>query len=111
MQWRAAVREKPAFAPSWIALGELCIKQSRWPDVEDVARNLEKIDTEIVNANLMRSRMAMARKDFAAARKQIEQTITGHPNMIGPRVLLTHALLREGRDMPAARGHCKMFSN
>jgi hypothetical protein len=43
----------------------------------------------------------MIRKDFAASRKLIQEIIARAPKNPWPRELLAHALLMEGRDMPA----------
>ncbi len=102
VQWRAAVKERANFPPAWIALGELCIRQGRWGDVENVACEMDRLPTEAVNAQILRARAALHRSDFAEARLVLEETIALAPTAIAPRVLLTHALLREGLDMPAA---------
>ena len=40
-EWRAAVAENPQFTPGWLRLGDLFLKQGRWPDLEWAAANLE----------------------------------------------------------------------
>ena len=44
----------------------------------------------------------MERKELAAARDILQDAIAGVPKALWPRVLLSHALLQEGRDWPAA---------
>ncbi len=44
----------------------------------------------------------MQRKEYAAARRTLADVIARDPQAIGPRVLLSQALLQEGRDWPAA---------
>jgi hypothetical protein len=39
---------------------------------------------------------------YAAARKTLAPVIAGDPQALGPRVLLSQALLQQGRDWPAA---------
>src|SRR5262249_32635606 len=51
----------------------------------------------------VRSRVELARKDFGAARRRLEQAITDWPRQSELRVLLSHVLLQEGRDWVAAR--------
>jgi hypothetical protein len=51
---------------------------------------------------MLRARGHLARKDFRAARQLLEETIACFPDDLRLRVLLTHALLQEGKDWAAA---------
>jgi tetratricopeptide (TPR) repeat protein len=101
-QWRAAVAEQPGFLPAWHGLGELYLAQGRWDELEQVAGRLEAWPQAEVEAALLRARGRLARKEFATARQLLEQTIARAPEALGPRLYLSHTLLQEGVDWPAA---------
>jgi hypothetical protein len=44
----------------------------------------------------------MQRREYASARRTLAGVITQDPRALGPRVLLSQALLQEGRDWAAA---------
>ena len=46
--------------------------------------------------------MVLARREFPAARRLLENTIARAPQAVWPRVILSHVLLEEGRDWAAA---------
>jgi glycosyltransferase involved in cell wall biosynthesis/Flp pilus assembly protein TadD len=99
-QWRGALAERPDFVPSWLGLAEELVVQSRWDEVEDIAQTLEPLaDGE---AAQLRARGLLARKEFRAAEDILRQRIAARPEELGPRVLLSHALLQEGRDWQGA---------
>lgn len=102
VQWRAAVKERADFPPAWIALGELCIRQGRWAEVENVACAMDKLPTELLNAHILRARAAINCGDLPQARLVLEEAIALAPSVMVTRILLTHVLLREEIDMPAA---------
>jgi GT2 family glycosyltransferase/Tfp pilus assembly protein PilF len=102
VQLRAAVLERPVFLPAWLSLGELYLRQGRWPALERVASHLEKEAGAQVEAAVFRARGHKARQDFPAARRILEEILPQAPQALGPRVLLSHILLQEGRDPMAA---------
>jgi GT2 family glycosyltransferase/predicted Zn-dependent protease len=102
LQWRAAVSEQPDFAPAWLALGELYLKQGRWRDVDRVAERLGQPPLASPDGQILRARAHLLRKEFPDTRRILEEVIAGQPGSQGPRVLLSHALLQEGRDWHAA---------
>src|SRR5262249_57808996 len=101
-QWRAAVAEAPGFAPAWLGLGELLLAWRRWPELEEACRGVEAAGAGAVEGAVLRARGHLARKEFAPARRLLEAAITAAPEALWPRVILTHALLQEGRDWAAA---------
>jgi tetratricopeptide (TPR) repeat protein len=102
-QWRAAVGERPDFAPGWQGLGELFVDQGRWAELEEAALRLgQAAPTSSAEAALLRARGLLARREFAAARQALEVVIAQDPRAVGPRVRLTHVLLQEDRDRAAA---------
>jgi tetratricopeptide (TPR) repeat protein len=102
IQWRAAVAEKPSFLPAWLGLGDLHLCHGRWADLEQVAHGAETAAAAAVEAAVLRARAHFARKEFAPARQTLEQVIPRVPEALAPRVLLSHVLLQEDRDLLAA---------
>jgi tetratricopeptide (TPR) repeat protein len=100
-QWRAVTEERPEFTPAWRALGELYLAQGRWPELERVAQRLDSAAAE-VEAIVLRGRAALARKEFATARRLVESAIARAPQALRPRVVLSHVLLQEGREPQTA---------
>jgi tetratricopeptide (TPR) repeat protein/glycosyltransferase involved in cell wall biosynthesis len=100
--WRAVVAEQPSFTPSWLGLGEIYLAQGRWAEFDAaLARVPAEPDWE-AETLLLRGRACLARGEFRAARKVLEDAAARAPGAVGPRVLLTHALLQEGADPAAA---------
>ena len=44
----------------------------------------------------------MQRQEFGAARRTLEGVVNADSTAVGPRILLSHALIQEGRDWQAA---------
>jgi Flp pilus assembly protein TadD len=55
-----------------------------------------------LEAAVLKARVHLARKEFAAARRLAEEAIAAAPQELRPRVVLSHILLQEGRDWAAA---------
>jgi tetratricopeptide (TPR) repeat protein len=107
--WQGAVAGQPEYVPCWIGLGELYLAQQRWAELEGVLARLEADDLQdlsqdagSVEAKLLRARAEMARGEFAAAQRRLRGLIEREPTVLMPRVLLSHALLQQGRDWAAA---------
>ncbi len=99
-QWRAALAADPIYVPARVGLGEVFLKQGRWPDLEGVIGQLD--EAAPVEAAVLRGRMLLDRKEYAAARAGLIAIIDRHPAAVPPRVILSYALLKEGIDWPAA---------
>lgn len=100
-EWRTALAEHPDFTPAWLCLGDMWLNHGRFQEVDQLAAQLQANPTTSLDGALLRARSLMIRKDFGAARKLLEETIVRAPKNPWPRELLAHALLMEGRDMPA----------
>jgi tetratricopeptide (TPR) repeat protein len=98
--WRAALAQAPAFLPALLGLAETALHAGRWDELERLTAEVEPQSP--VDAAVLRARGLLARKDFAAARRLLGETIAQHPQALAPRILLTHALLQEGTDAAAA---------
>jgi tetratricopeptide (TPR) repeat protein len=101
-EWRAAVTEQPDFLPAWLELTELYLGQGRWAELEDVAGRLQGLRPAGIEAAVVRARGHLARREFAPARRLLEETIGRHPTAVGPHVFLSYVLLQEGQDYGAA---------
>jgi tetratricopeptide (TPR) repeat protein len=101
-QLRAAVAQRPDFVAAWQALGQLHLKQQRWPELDSTLLHLETLRAGSPEAAVLRGRAALARREFMAARRCLEQAIAAWPQALGPRVLLSHVLLQEDQDRAAA---------
>jgi GT2 family glycosyltransferase/predicted Zn-dependent protease len=99
---RQAVRERTDFVPAWLVLADIAINQARWTEVDVVIRHLREECGEPTEALIVSARAALARREFHLARPLLEEAIAAAPGAVGPRVLLTHVLLQEGRDWLAA---------
>jgi glycosyltransferase involved in cell wall biosynthesis/Flp pilus assembly protein TadD len=101
-QWRTALAECPDFIPGRHALAELLLGQRRWPELRDVLPRLAAEPAGATAAALLWARALIARREFSEARRLLEALTTRDPRALRPRVLLSHALLQEGRDPAAA---------
>jgi glycosyltransferase involved in cell wall biosynthesis len=100
--WHGAIGERTDYMPCWIGLGELYVTQKRWVELGNVLAWLDTDEQSAVDAAVLRGRAAMAQGDFAASRTVLETAIKREPSALLPRVVLSHALLQEGRDLKAA---------
>jgi glycosyltransferase involved in cell wall biosynthesis/Flp pilus assembly protein TadD len=100
--WRRVVEEYPEFAPAWLDLARLYGQQGRWDEVLAALAHLGGAAQTTPEALVLRGRVHLAREEFAAAREYLQAAITAAPQDIMPRVFLTHALLKEGKDLAAA---------
>src|SRR5262249_23703891 len=98
LQWRMANLERPQFVAAWLALGELYLKQQRWNALAHLTESLEREPAAVLEASILRARGYFARQEFAAARNALNDVLPRFPNALGPRVLLSHILLQEGRN-------------
>jgi tetratricopeptide (TPR) repeat protein len=99
-QWQAALAADPSYAAASVGLGEVYLKQRRWADLEQVIRRLD--DAAPVEGAVLRGRIHLERKEYAAAKAVLNTAIERDPAAVPPRVILSHALLQEGIDWAAA---------
>jgi glycosyltransferase involved in cell wall biosynthesis/Tfp pilus assembly protein PilF len=100
--WLAAVNDRPDFAPAWFGLGDLWAGMGRLDEFEKMAHRLDQDPRRAAEATLVRARGHMARKNFPVARDLLVGAIARTPQALGPRLLLAHALVQEGRDWAVA---------
>jgi glycosyltransferase involved in cell wall biosynthesis len=102
VQWRAALAERQDFEPAWQGLAELYLRQARWSDLEYLLQRLEGQGMPWPRLGWMRARGQIERNELAAARQTLERVTTADPTAVGPAILLSQVLLKEGRDWQAA---------
>jgi tetratricopeptide (TPR) repeat protein len=100
MNWQAALARAPSFLPARIGLAEIYAQQARWAELEPLICDLEA--QAPLDASVLRARLELSRKEFAAARTLLEGAIAQAPQAVPPRLYLTHVLLQEGNDPAAA---------
>jgi tetratricopeptide (TPR) repeat protein len=101
-QWRLAVRDEPRSAASWLGLGQMLLGQQRFEETAEAAARLQALQGAEGDGTALRARVHMARGEFAAATNLLGRLIGAAPQWLYPRVLLSHALLQEGKDFAAA---------
>jgi len=97
-QWRVALTEEPTLKHALLGLGDLYLQTKKWDLVEPLAQQLG----EGPDADVLRGRVKLARKEFAAARWTLSEAAERFPKSVRARVYLSHALLQEGKDWGAA---------
>ena len=80
----------------------MLLSQGRRDQVARLAAKLEREPGGDVEAAILRARIHKDHEEFLEARRILEPLIARLPQAEGPRVLLSHVLLQEGRDLTAA---------
>ncbi len=99
--WRSALTLQPDFFPARLGLGELYLRQGRWAELDLVAGTLAEVGLA-GEGELLRARGHVARGEFSECYRLLETAIAQAPQSPRPLRVLSHALLREGRNLPAA---------
>src|SRR5262249_17992384 len=63
---------------------------------------VEAIHSKSIWTSVLHARISMAQQNFFSARQILEEAIACSPNEVVLRIVLSHALLQEGKDWPAA---------
>ena len=105
--WHLALAERPDYGPALAGLGDIFLEQRKWKDLEKIAEQFEETSKKAgeppVNAFLLRARARIRLKEYVQARRLLEKCCHLAPNVLPARVLLSQALLEEGRDWTAAK--------
>ena len=101
-QWRAALAERPGFAPAWEGLAGLYLAQGRWPELSDAVGRLPPALPPAAETLVWRARAHLARHEHNEARRLLEEAVARMPQEVGARLYLCRALLEEGTDPEAA---------
>ncbi|HZV05523.1 MAG TPA: glycosyltransferase [Gemmataceae bacterium] len=97
--WRTILGETPDYYPARLGLAELYLRQERWPEMETALDALQSHAP--LDAAVLRARMHLARKEFAAARQLLEDVLRQTPQLLTAQVILSHALLQSGDESAA----------
>jgi tetratricopeptide (TPR) repeat protein len=101
--WREAVGERPDFVPAWLGLAELYLSAGKESELAADMARLESAVATRAAARIVRARIHLARREFAAARALLEEAVQSSPHLIWARLMLGQALVQEGRDREAAK--------
>src|SRR5262249_58844779 len=93
--WQALLAEQPDKVAFWADLADLYLRQGRPADAEAVIRRLETLPEGGDAAALLRARVHLGRREFAAARALLEPLAAADPQALAPRVVLSYAYLQE----------------
>jgi glycosyltransferase involved in cell wall biosynthesis len=101
-QWRQALEERPDWGQALLGLGELYLVQNRWEALSRICRQLDGTAMGKREADELRARGHLARKEYVQARQILEKMTADWPQLLWPKVHLSRALLQQGRDWAAA---------
>jgi tetratricopeptide (TPR) repeat protein len=97
--WQTLLEDTPDYQPARLGLADLYLRQQRWPELESILSELEP--HALLDVAVLRARMFLARRDLAAARQLLENTIRQAPNLLPANVILSHVLLQSGDEAAA----------
>jgi GT2 family glycosyltransferase/Tfp pilus assembly protein PilF len=111
-QWKTAVEERPDCLPAWLGLAEVFLGGGRWASLEEALERIvaagERQPSARIAAILLRARGLMARREYDEAKRVLEEPLGRHPDDTALWVVLSHALLQEGKDWIAAEKALRM---
>jgi tetratricopeptide (TPR) repeat protein len=93
----------PLMAKCHQQLGELYLKSERWAELEETIHELESMPHGVRDADILRARGLLARKEFASARAIAEKIVAAEPQDLNARVFLSQVLLQEGQGLEAEK--------
>jgi len=99
LHWQTLLAASPSFPPAHIGLAELYLRQQRWPELETLLAEL--VTHAPLDAALLRTRMHLARKEYAPARQLLEDALRKAPHVLTAYVLLSHVLLQSDDETAA----------
>jgi tetratricopeptide (TPR) repeat protein len=99
--WRSALAESPEYVPARLGLAELYLQQSRWPELEQSLTDIPSEPAAAMECSVLRARADLARQEFDAARRLLEDVIGQAPHELKPCVILSHVLLQAGDERAA----------
>jgi tetratricopeptide (TPR) repeat protein len=100
--WRQALRDNPAFLPGRAGLAQLLLDLGRWGELEHGLEEMESLPQGAHEAALLRGKAHFARKEYAEARRLLEEARAGWPASLALAEWHSYAVLEEDRDYPAA---------
>jgi GT2 family glycosyltransferase/tetratricopeptide (TPR) repeat protein len=95
-EWREVTRAVPRYRPGWRGLGEVLIRGGRHQEAMAVAEQFLGDPALRVEGHLLKSRLAMAAGDLAAARAEIEHALAEDPGDRAALEARCHLLFEHG---------------
>lgn len=102
VQSRAALIERSDSEPAWMSLAELYLRNARWHELHSLLDELAMTGVSEAKLNWLRARGHMQRQEYASARRILEKSVETDATATGPLLLLSQALIHEGKDWVAA---------
>ncbi|MCS6851795.1 MAG: glycosyltransferase [Gemmataceae bacterium] len=101
-QWQQLIAEQPDYVPAWMGLTDLYLAHDRCAEMEELVARLRADPRRQVEAGLVEARLRLKGRDFAGARAALAPVLAAAPRLLEARIVLSHVLIEEGRDWPAA---------
>jgi GT2 family glycosyltransferase/Tfp pilus assembly protein PilF len=109
-EWKLALADRPGYLDALKGLGEMYLKQGRWPELDAVVERLieEKTNSHGLHGShgyegqILQARGMLARKEFEAARSILEPMVEAQPGSVYPRIILSHVYLQDRKDFESA---------
>ncbi len=102
-QWREVVRELPRYRMGWRELGETLVLLHRLDDAEQLAGELLTNPHVRVEGHLLKSRVALAKEQFAEARAALETALAEFPGDLGTLRERSNFFFHHGTDEEGER--------
>jgi tetratricopeptide (TPR) repeat protein len=101
-QWRTILATQPETVDAWMGLADAWLAEGRAEELQSAVEKLNTDPERFLEAALLSARLHLAKADFAAARRVLEDAISRSPDAFYPRVFLCEVLCQEGADWRAA---------
>jgi GT2 family glycosyltransferase/Tfp pilus assembly protein PilF len=111
-QWKAAVEESPDCLPAWLGLAEVFLRGGRWASLEEALERIvaagQRQPSARIAATLLRARGHLSRREYGDAKRLLQDALGQHPDDTALWVVLSHALLQDGKDWIGAEKALRM---
>src|SRR5262249_7415093 len=101
-QWQNLLADAPDYLPAWVGLAEVYLVGGDLAGCQDIAERLSWRPEWLSEATVLRARLYLARNEYSAAREILEKVLVDQPGNERTTLLLSQALLQEGKDWAAA---------
>jgi tetratricopeptide (TPR) repeat protein len=128
-EWKLALADRPGYLDALKGLGEMYLKQGRWPELDGVVERLTTrsvrtcvptedrgneenaglrttdyglLTTDQAEGLILQARGMLARQEFEAARSILEPMAAGQAGSVYPRIILSHVYLQDRKDFQSA---------
>jgi len=95
-QWRAVISESPGFIPAWEGLGQVLAQRQDVAGLMGLAHQATSVGFPAM-ALMLDARAALIEQRHDEAVAELRTILAESPDAVGPRRLLTYALLQSGR--------------